>query len=77
MKARPAITKIIQGAIGRMGMTMKDVSQAMGLPYNTMLYRFNDPGTWRFYEFGALMRHVDFEDNELAMIEHLMKGGSK
>ena len=75
MKKRPQITKIIQGAIRRAGMTMKEVSQAIGVPYNTMLYRFNDPGTWRLHEFGALQRHVEFMPEELGMIECLAKKG--
>ena len=77
MKKAPTITNIIKGAIYRTGMTAKEAARAMGLPYQTMLYRFNNPGTWRFCEFGSLMRHVNFEENELAMIEHYMKGGKE
>lgn len=76
MKKYPQITNIILGAMARNGYTAKELSEVTGLPYATLMtQRFNDPGSWRFYEFGAVQRHIQFLPDEIEMIKDLMKGG--
>ena len=66
----PGITDIIKGAMSREGYNMKTLSEATGIKYDTLrLYRFPDPGSWRFYEWGALKRKIAFTPEELRMIE--------
>ena len=74
--AVPQITRIIQGAIERNGYSAREIADMIGLPYSTLIQqRFRDPGTWRFFEWGGLLRHIQFYPEELTMIEHLVKGG--
>lgn len=65
----PRITAIIKGAMARNGYTAKDLARETGISYATLMQqRFRDPGGWRFYEFGALKRHLSFMPEELEEI---------
>lgn len=70
MKKLPEITNIIKGAMVRSGLNTKSLSAATGIPYQTLrLTRFRDPGSWRFYEWRSLKRHINFTPEEIRMIE--------
>lgn len=70
MSKIPEITKIIKGAMARNGYNISNLSEVTGIPYQTIrLQRFRDPGSWRFYEWGALKKHISFTPEELKMIE--------
>ena len=64
----PRITRIIKAAVARCEMSAADVSKETGIPYQTLMYRYRNPGTWRLCEWGSLMRHIDFEETELKQI---------
>ena len=64
----PRITAIIKGAIARAGTSAKALARDTGIPYQTLRYRFKNPSTWRFYEWGAILRHIEFTDEELSEI---------
>ena len=64
----PRITAIIKGAIARAGTSGKTLARDTGIPYQTLRYRFKNPSTWRFYEWGAVLRHIEFTDYELSEI---------
>lgn len=70
----PLITRIIKGAVARCEMSALDVAKETGIPYQTLMYRYKNPGTWRLYEWGSLMRHVSFEEDELNQIRKAAKG---
>lgn len=72
MKA-PRITAIIKGAIARAGTSGKALARDTGIPYQTLRYRFKNPSTWRFYEWGAVLRHIEFTEEELAEIRKEVK----
>ncbi len=74
MKKYPRITNIIRGALNRDSLSARDLAKLTGIPYQTlMIQRFNDPGSWRFHEWGAVLRHVDFLPEELKEIEKEIK----
>ena len=60
----PKLTSIIKGAAARCDMTAAEVSRVTGIPYQTLNYRYRNPSTWRFYEWGAVLRHVEFTPEE-------------
>ena len=62
------ITDIIKGAAEREGLTAVELGKTIGMPISTLKYRFSNPGTWRLYEIGSLLRHVNFFDEELKEI---------
>jgi hypothetical protein len=64
----PIITQIIKGAVARCEMSAREVSRVTGIPYQTLQYRYNYPSTWRFCEWGAVLRHVEFTEEELNKI---------
>ncbi len=61
----PKITSIIKGAAARSDLTNKALARETGIPYQTLRYRFKNPTSWRFYEWGAILRHVEFSEEEL------------
>ena len=61
----PKITSIIKGAAARSDLTSKALARETGIPYQTLRYRFKNPTSWRFYEWGAILRHVEFSEEEL------------
>ena len=68
------LTSIIKGATARNNMTAAEVSRVTGIPYQTLVYRYRNPSTWRFYEWGAVLRHVSFTDEELNEIRKEVQG---
>ena len=63
------ITQIIKGALARNDMTAKELSQATGIPYATLLQtRFPDPMSWKFCEIRAVFRAVKFFPDEIKAI---------
>lgn len=64
----PAITATLKGAIQRNGYSGVKLAKKVGLPYQTLIYRYKHPATWRFCEFGALLRNIEFTDDELKII---------
>ena len=73
-KTIPRITRIIKGAMARSGLNAKELAQEIGIPYSTLMQeRFKKPGSWRFYEFGAVKRHISITPEELKEIDKLME----
>ena len=68
MSKYPAITNTLRGAIKREGYTDKEFASDIGIPYQTLQIRWRDPGSWRFYEWGAVLRRVKFFPEELETI---------
>ena len=68
------LTSIIKGATARNNMTAAEVSRVTGIPYQTLVYRYRNPSTWRFYEWGAVLRHVEFTEEELQIIRKEVQG---
>lgn len=65
----PQITKIIRGAVARSGLTMRQLAKLTGISYQTIMQlRLPDPGSWRFCEWGAVRRYVEFTAEELEQI---------
>lgn len=69
----PKLTAIIKGAIARNGLSSKALSRETGIPYPTLRYRYKNPSTWRFYEWGAISRNVDFTKEELNEIREVVR----
>ena len=67
------ITDIIRGAIKRNGLTGIKLAEIIGMPYQTLLYRFRNPGTWKFYEWGSVLRHIRFLPDELQAIQEAIQ----
>jgi len=61
----PKATNILRGAVRREGYTDTRFSRATGIPMATLQYRYRNPGTWRVYEIGTILRLVDFNESEL------------
>ena len=78
MKA-PLLTRIIKGASARSGYSMRQLARETGIPYQTLMQnRLPDPGSWRLYEIWAIVRVLEFTDDELMeVIGILRKGGKK
>ena len=61
----PALTATLKGAVKRSGFSGVTFARAIGIPYPTLNYRYKNPDTWKFYEWGAVLRHLHFYDDEL------------
>lgn len=49
-------------------------SKTIRIPYQTLRYRYKNPTSWKFYEWGAVLNVVPFMDEELLKIrKELMK----
>ena len=68
MKSAP-LTRIIKATAVENGYSGKTLAKEIGLPYPTLIYRYKYPETWRFCEFGALLRHITFTEEDLKRIE--------
>jgi len=64
----PAITATLKGAISREGISGTRLSKLTGIPYQTLIYRYKNPSTWRFCEWAAVTRHIKFNESELEAI---------
>lgn len=64
----PRITSTLKGAISREGISGVKLSKLTGIPYQTLIYRYKYPATWRFCEWAAIARHVNFNESELETI---------
>lgn len=62
------ITSTIKGAIAREGLSGKRLAQLTGIPYSTLNYRYEHPETWKLCEVSAILRHVDFLEDELSLM---------
>lgn len=60
----PKLTAAIKGAMGRQGISSTSLAKITGIPYQTLRYRFKNPASWRFCEWGAVLRHIDLNDSE-------------
>ncbi len=69
----PKLTNIIKTASARAELSSKALARETGIPYQTLRYRYKNPSTWRFYEWGAVLRHVEFTDDELSDIRKEVK----
>lgn len=73
MKSK-TITNIIKGAAERAELTSKALAKKTGIPYQTLRYRYKNPTSWKFYEWGAVLNVVPFMEEELLEIrKELMK----
>lgn len=73
MKSK-TITNIIKGAVKRAELNSKALARKTGIPYQTLRYRYKNPTSWKFYEWGAVLNVVPFMDEELLEIrKELMK----
>ena len=68
MKPAP-LTATIKGAATREGYSGVRLAKRIGLPYQTLVYRYKHPATWRFCEFGAILRNINFTDDEIKIIQ--------
>lgn len=62
------ITAVIRGAAHRNGMPFTDLSRRSGIPYQTLMYRLKNPGTWKFMEWAVMLREINFLPDELEII---------
>lgn len=69
----PPLTATLKGAIEREGYSGKELSRMTGIPYQTLIYRYKNPATWRFCEWGAVERHINFNESEEETIRKEMK----
>lgn len=60
----PTLTATLKGAVERAGLNGKALADLTGIPYQTLRYRYKYPSTWRFCEWGAVMRHVTLNESE-------------
>jgi len=67
MKSK-TITNIIKGAVKRAELTSKALARETGIPYQTLRYRYKNPTSWKFYEWGAVLNVVPFMEEELLEI---------
>lgn len=70
----PKITNYIRGAVRRNEMTDTELAERTGIPYQTLQKRYRNPALWRFCEWGAVLRHVVFTEEELKAIGKEVKG---
>ena len=68
MSRFPKISNTIRGAIKRAGHTDMSFSRETGIPYQTLQTRFRDPGSWRLCEWGSMLRHISFTEEDLQII---------
>ena len=62
------ITSTIKGAAVRDGYNGVSLSKAIGMPYQTLNYRYRHPETWKLYEIASLFRHVEFTESDMDII---------
>ena len=67
------LTSIIKGAAARSALSSQALARETGIPYQTLRYRYKNPSTWRFCEWGAVLRHVEFTEAELQQIREEVK----
>lgn len=67
------ITKTLKGAIARAGYSGLSFAKLTGIPYQTLLYRYKHPATWRFCEWGSVERHLTLNDSEREIIRKELK----
>ena len=67
------ITGIIKGAAARCGLSGLSLSKVIGMPYQTLNYRYRHPETWKLYEIASLTRHVDFTESDIETIRKEVK----
>jgi hypothetical protein len=60
----PPLTATIKGAAERAGLSGLKLSAATGIPYQTLQYRYRNPGTWKFCEWAAVLRHIELNESE-------------
>ena len=65
----PALTATLKGAVERAGLNGKALANLTGIPYQTLRYRYKYPSTWRFCEWGAVMRHVTLNESEQEILK--------
>lgn len=70
----PKLTSIIKGAAARAALSSQALARETGIPYQTLRYRYRNPSTWRFCEWGAVLRHVEFTEAEITEIWKEVKG---
>ena len=75
MKKYPKITNCIRGAVRKNGYSDKEFSELIGMPYQTLQIRWRDPGSWRFYEWGAVKRRISFTADDLKEISEAIERG--
>ena len=73
MKPAP-LTATIKGAATRNGYSGVRLAKRIGLPYQTLIYRYKHPATWRFCEWAAILRNIEFTEDELKIIGKEVKG---
>ena len=73
MRKRNEITATLKGAVERAGLNGKALADLTGIPYQTLRYRYKYPSTWRFCDWGAVERHIDFNDSEREILRKEMK----
>lgn len=69
----PKITSILKGAAARADLSSIKLSKTIGMPYQTLRYRFKNPMTWKFYEWRMLLKHLPLTDEELLEIRKEVK----
>lgn len=62
------ITSTIKGALQRNKINARLLSKITGIRYGTLQYRWRNPGTWKFCEWAAIQKNVDFLPDELTLI---------
>lgn len=67
------LTSTLKGAIARAGYSGIGFAELIGIPYATLNYRYKNPATWRFCEWGAVERHLTFNENERETIRKELK----
>lgn len=67
------ITATIKGAMSRNGVTALRLAKLTGINYNTIQYRWKNPGSWKLVEWSALQRHLDFLPDEMELIRREVK----
>lgn len=64
----PTLTETLEEAMERCDLTITDLANRTGLKYQTLRGRLRNPAMWRFWEWAAVTRHVDFNKSELEII---------
>ena len=67
------LTATLKGAISRAGYSGTAFAKLTGIPYPTLVYRYKHPATWRFCEWGAVERHLTFNESERETIRKELK----
>lgn len=62
------LTDTLKEATKRNGYSGVTLARRIGLPYQTLMYRYRNPETWKFCEWAAILRNIDFTNDELSII---------